>query len=191
MSDVSNSELRDTLPDLPDPIVQQWHSTPEDRYQTSPSTPHHHRSAAAALHVTPLKSSTIGNVTEEDGNIENEAVKRYVLEHFRDKVHRGLPVHEFVRVWDFTPDEIPVVRGMRSYSLKLSSLNMYLRRGWENSSYKYLVSILEHLRKQVLSGDRTLLRGNRAASACGYQYEPNFCHLEDFWVRGNHTVPFK
>ncbi|KAI0945845.1 hypothetical protein AcV7_009972 [Taiwanofungus camphoratus] len=80
---------------------------------------------------------------------------------------------------------------MRSSSLKLNSLNMYLRCGWEKSSYRHLVSVLEHLRKQVLSGDGTCLQENRATTTYGYQCEPNLCPLKDCWVRGNYTVPLK
>ncbi|KAI0915248.1 hypothetical protein AcV5_005414 [Taiwanofungus camphoratus] len=190
--DTHESEEADNVPSLS--VVRPWNSAPNNTKK--PSTPPPKlTSAAPALHVTPLKSRAIDGVTGKDGAIRNEAVKLWVREHFRDKVHRGLPVREFVHaVWDFTPDDIPVVptQEIESYTLPIVPLNMYLRCAKEQHSYPYLVAILQHLQRQASLGNNPPpWKRKSPKNEQEFQIEVTVRNMRERILRGNHTVAFK
>ncbi|KAI0935015.1 hypothetical protein AcV7_003931 [Taiwanofungus camphoratus] len=181
------AEANDQVPPLPShfppPIVAQCHSTPDGT--SCPRTPKRNRhSAGSALQHTPLKSRAIHNVIGKNGLIYDGAVKEYVQTEFVDKIHRGLPVHEFIRtVWDFTPKDMPVLSGLQSYSLPVGAMNSYLQSP-ERLSYPYLQNILEHLRRQVVSGH--FQEGNPFSDArrmC--RVRSVFVNMQDTETRGN------
>ncbi|KAI0929585.1 hypothetical protein AcV7_005079 [Taiwanofungus camphoratus] len=203
--DIHEPELADNVPSLS--VVRPWNPTPHDRNKKPPPPKHISTDklcpntvvvstcAAPVLHIIPLKSREIEDVTENCGAVRNEAMTLWVQEHFRDKVYRGLPVRKFVHaVWDFTPDDIPVVPtpGIKSYTIPILPLSMYLRCAKESDGYPYLVAILQHLQRQVSLGNSpTPWKRKFSISERESQVEIKVRNMQERLLRGNYNAVFK
>ncbi|KAI0925209.1 hypothetical protein AcW2_005888 [Taiwanofungus camphoratus] len=181
MTDTSyTSETDDTVPELQKrPWSVPTYMSEEDGLKTPPPR---NWSVAAASQATPLKLKGIYDAAGEDGTIVDEGAKRYVRTHFRDKVHRGLSIHEFVRaVWNFTSAVMPNVA---FYTLPIDSVNKYLQCRWEKNSYKPLVEILQHVLSQASSSNRPNLNRKRLGKL-------SFFRLRERTVKGHYAEALK
>ncbi|KAI0929654.1 hypothetical protein AcW1_010341 [Taiwanofungus camphoratus] len=179
------SGTKNTMAKLPG---RKYHSAPtatsiEDNTDVPRTPPRIALSTDTGLQATPLKQKAIHSVTGEKG-IMDDGLKRYIRAHFRDKVHRGMPVTEFIRaVWDFAPDDIPE---MSNYTFPVEYLNWYLRCRYEKDSYFPLSKMLEHILDQITSGTRRQ-RQSRTTVSDGRLGKMKFSRLEERTVKGTFT----
>ncbi|KAI0955910.1 hypothetical protein AcV7_006450 [Taiwanofungus camphoratus] len=183
------SGTKNTMAKVPDrPYYSAPTATPNtDNIDVPRTPPRIALSTDTGLHATPLKQKAIHSVTGEKG-IMDDGVKRYIRAHFRDKVHRGLSVSEFIRaVWDFTPDDIP---DMSNYTFLMNYLNRYLRCRCEKDSYFPLSKMLEDILDQITSGRRRQ-RQSRTTVSDGRLGKMKFSRLEERTVKSTFTRVLK
>ncbi|KAI0955472.1 hypothetical protein AcW1_010340 [Taiwanofungus camphoratus] len=142
------SGTKNTMAIVPDRLCKSA-PTPTLSIEVPRTPPRNALSTDTGLHETPLRQEAIHSVTGEK-DIMDDSVKRYIRAHFKDKVHRGLSVSEFIRaVWDFTPDDIP---DMSNYTFPMEYLNWDRRCLREKDSYFPLSKMLEQILDQITSG---------------------------------------
>ncbi|KAI0929698.1 hypothetical protein AcV7_005172 [Taiwanofungus camphoratus] len=152
----------------------------------APKTPP--RQPYATTQGTPFKSKAHMYASGEDGIIVDEGVKRYVRAHFRDKVHRGMPVREFIRaVWDFTSKDVPY---LQEESIPKTHVEEYMQSRFERESYIPLVNLLRHIIGEISSGERRE-RQRRVATFGERLGTLDVFRLRERTVKGDYTVALK
>ncbi|KAI0925017.1 hypothetical protein AcW1_010334 [Taiwanofungus camphoratus] len=179
------SRTKNTIAKLPDRLCKSA-PTPTLSIEVPRTPPRNALSTDTGLHETPLGQEAIHSVTGEE-DIMDDSVKRYIRAHFRDKVHRGMPVSEFIRaVWDFTPDDIP---DMSNYTFPMEYLNWDRRCLREKDSYFPLSKMLEQIFDQITSGT-CRQRQSRTTVSDGSLGKINFSRLERI-AKGTFTRALK
>ncbi|KAI0929656.1 hypothetical protein AcV7_005138 [Taiwanofungus camphoratus] len=142
----------------------------------------------ATTQGSPTKSQAAFYASEEDNVIVDEGVTRYARAHFRNKIHRKMPVREFIRaVWDFTSKDVPYLQGE---VIPTHRVRQYMQSRCKRQSYIPLANIFRHILNKISSGERHE-RQRRVATSGERLGTLDFVRVWERTVKGDYTLGSK